>query len=429
MVSQRPSRREEFEVAIVCALETEFEAVCFVIEEFWDGDGDVYGKTTGDLNSYRAGRIGRHNVVLLLLSGTGKVHAAHAAASLYSSFTRLRLVLLVGGCAAVPRLNDADILLGDVIISTGVIQYDFGRKYPSGFFRKDTAEDRLSKPQKEIRNILAALHMPGTKNKLLKRTGDLLTDVQRISAINGYGFKYQYPGVREDKLYEASYRHKHRITDCGTCSAANDTVCDAALQATCEDLGCEKNHLLSRKKLANKLHLCQNGDATHQNPDIFFGAIGSGDMVMKSGEDRDELARKENIIAFEMEAAGIWEEVPSIVVKGVFDYGDSHKNKRWQAFASATAACAARAVIERFAWTDRGELQVSSHGKYGPFATFIYRLKLTEGIVIENNQALCGARQTNMISNATQNTSGFIKGNIATEKSEQSNAILFAGLW
>jgi nucleoside phosphorylase len=341
-----------------------------VIEEFWDDNENLYGKAAGDMNSYRTGRIGRHNIVLLLLSGMGKVHAAHAAANLYSSFTRLRLVLLVGGCAAVPRINDADIVLGDVIISTRVIQYDFGRKYPSGFIRKDTVEDNLSKPQKEIRNMLTALQTPEIKNKLLQKTADLLIDLQKTSAVNGYGIKHQYPGVREDKLYEANYSHKHRITNCAICSAANNVVCDAAMQSTCEDLGCEKSHLVGRQKIANKLRLCQIGDASHQNPDIFFGAIGSGDTVMKSGEERDALAQKENIIAFEMEAAGIWEEVPSIVIKGVFDYGDSHKNKQWQAFASATAACAARAVIERFAWTDRGELQVSSHGTYNSIVTY-----------------------------------------------------------
>lgn len=367
--TQRPSRRENFEVAIVCALETEFEAACFVIEEFWDENGDFYGKAAGDMNSYRTGRIGRHNVVLLLLPGMGKVNAAHAAANLYSSFNRLRLVILVGGCAAVPRVNDADILLGDVIISTGVTQYDFGRKYPSGFIRKDSIRDNLGKPQKEIRNMLAALQAPGMKNKLLVRTADLLTNLQKITAMNGYGIRYQYPGVREDKLYEANYHHKHHNANCSACNVANNIACDAALQATCEDLGCEKNHLVGRQRLVNKLRLCQKGDMSHQNTEIFFGTIGSGDMVMKSAEDRDALAQKEKVIAFEMEAAGIWEEVPSIVVKGVFDYGDSHKNKQWQAFASATAACVARAVIERFAWTDRGELQVASHGRYYPSVT------------------------------------------------------------
>ncbi|KAL6817296.1 nucleoside phosphorylase domain-containing protein [Trichoderma sp. SZMC 28015] len=363
MLSRRPSGREDFGVAVVCALAIEFEAVCSVIEEFWDENGDAFGKVAGDMNSYRTGRIGKHNVVLLL-SGMGKVHAAHAAANLYSSFTRLRLVLLVGGCAAVPRINNAEILLGDVIVSTGVIQYDFGRQYPSGFMRKSTARDNLGKPQKEIRNVLAALQVPEAKNELLKRTVDLLKKIQTNSVKNGYGFKYQYPGVREDKLYEASYLHKHRVAGCATCNETEDAVCDSALQATCEDLGCERIHLVNRRRTESKRRLCQDGDFSHQNPDIFFGAIGSGDMVMRSGKDRDALAERENVIALEMEAAGIWDEVPSLVIKGVFDYGDSHKNKQWQPFASATAACVARAVIERFGWTDKGGLQITPHGRY-----------------------------------------------------------------
>lgn len=364
MVSQQPSRREDFDVAVICALDIEFEAVCFVIEEFWDENGDPFGKAVGDMNSYRTGRIGKHNVVLLLLSGMGKVRAAHATANLHLSFTGLRLVLLVGGCAAVPRIDNAEILLGDVIISTGVIQYDFGRQYPSGFLRKDTASDNLGKPQKEIRNMLAALQVTEEKNRLLKRTADLLINIQTTSVEKEYGAKYQYPGAYEDKLYEASYLHKHRVAGCAICNGTQDAVCDSALQATCENLGCESVHLVNRKRIENKLRLCQNSDLSHQNPDIFFGAIGSGDKVMKSGEDRDALAERENVIALEMEAAGMWDEAPILVIKGVFDYGDSHKNKQWQPFASATAACAARAVIERFAWTDRGGLQITPHGRY-----------------------------------------------------------------
>ncbi|KAM6485914.1 nucleoside phosphorylase domain-containing protein [Trichoderma sp. SZMC 28011] len=364
MVSSRPSKREDFGVAIMCALNIEFQTVCLIIEEFWDENGDALGKVAGDVNNYRTGRIGKHNVVLLLLPGMGKVNAAHAATNLYLSFTRLRLVLLVGGCAAVPRTNNAEILLGDVIISTGVIQYDFGRQYPSEFMRKSTGVDNLGKPNKEIKNMLTALQVPEAKNGLLKRTADLLINIQTTSGKKGYGSKYQYPGVREDKLYEASYRHKHRIASCATCNETKDSVCDSALQATCEDLGCESFHLVNRIKIENKLQLCQKGDFSHQNPDIFFGAIGSGDKVMKSGEDRDALAERENVIALEMEAAGVWDEVPTLVIKGVFDYGDSHKNKQWQPFASATAACVARAVIERFAWTDRGGLQIAPHGRY-----------------------------------------------------------------
>jgi nucleoside phosphorylase len=74
---------------------------------------------------------------------------------------------------------------------------------------------------------------------------------------------------------------------------------------------------------------------------------------MKSGEDRDMLARREGVIAFEMEGAGIWEEVPCIVVKGVCDYADCHKSRKWQNFAAATAASTSKAILERYIQIDK----------------------------------------------------------------------------
>ncbi len=82
-----------------------------------------------------------------------------------------------------------------------------------------------------------------------------------------------------------------------------------------------------------------------QIPEIHIGRMASGDSVMKSGEHRDQIARQQNVIAFEMEGAGAWDEVPCIVIKGVCDYADSHKNKLRQPFAAATAASVMKAVL------------------------------------------------------------------------------------
>ena len=89
-----------------------------------------------------------------------------------------------------------------------------------------------------------------------------------------------------------------------------------------------------------------------QGPRVFIGPIASGDTVMKSGEDRDKIAESLNLIAFEMEASGIWGELPCLVVKGVCDYADSHKDKKWQKFAAAIAAAAMKALLERYIRTD-----------------------------------------------------------------------------
>ena len=54
----------------------------------------------------------------------------------------------------------------------------------------------------------------------------------------------------------------------------------------------------------------QDNEDGVQEPAIHIGCIVSGDTVMKSGEDRDSIAKQDDVIAFEMEGAGLWDEVP-----------------------------------------------------------------------------------------------------------------------
>ena len=50
---------------------------------------------------------------------------------------------------------------------------------------------------------------------------------------------------------------------------------------------------------------------------------------MKLAGHRDELVTREKIIGFEMERAKAWDTFPTVVIKGVCDYADSYKNKKW----------------------------------------------------------------------------------------------------
>src|SRR5438034_9949769 len=153
-----PSCREDFEIAIICALPLEYDAVALLFDEFWDEGGDQFGRAAGDPNTYTTGRIGKYNVVLALLPHMGKVNATSAAASVRWSYIGLRLALLVGICGGVPKTGKGDeVLLGDVVISKAIVQYDFGRRYPDGFRQKDTVEDNLGRPNKDIRGLLAVL--------------------------------------------------------------------------------------------------------------------------------------------------------------------------------------------------------------------------------------------------------------------------------
>jgi hypothetical protein len=52
------------------------------------------------------------------------------------------------------------------------------------------------------------------------------------------------------------------------------------------------------------------------------------------------------VLCFEMEAAGLMNYLPCLVIRGICDYADSHKNKRWQGYAAAAAAAYARELLQ-----------------------------------------------------------------------------------
>ena len=56
---------------------------------------------------------------------------------------------------------------------------------------------------------------------------------------------------------------------------------------------------------------------------------------MKHGRTRDRPAKEYGILYFEMEAAGLMDQLPCLVIRGVC-YCDSHKNKQWQGYAALT---------------------------------------------------------------------------------------------
>jgi nucleoside phosphorylase len=79
---------------------------------------------------------------------------------------------------------------------------------------------------------------------------------------------------------------------------------------------------------------------------VHYGTIASGNQVMRDGVTRDKISSGlGGVLCFEMEAAGLMNNFPCLVIRGICDYADSHKNKRWQAYAAATAAACAKEVL------------------------------------------------------------------------------------
>jgi nucleoside phosphorylase len=79
---------------------------------------------------------------------------------------------------------------------------------------------------------------------------------------------------------------------------------------------------------------------------VHYGTIASGNQVIRDGLQRDRLSSElGNILCFEMEAAGLMNSFPCLVIRGICDYADSHKNKKWQPYAAATAAAYAKEIL------------------------------------------------------------------------------------
>ncbi|KAF3066744.1 hypothetical protein CFAM422_008944 [Trichoderma lentiforme] len=368
MAARKPSRpfyREDFEIAIVCAKDTEYNAVCHLVDEFWDEDGDPFGRAIGDKNIYTTGCMGGLNIVLVLLCNPGKAIAAGTAASLRSSYPGIKLLLLTGICAGVPNAEGKELLLGDVVIGGTVIQYDLGECYTNNFVERNTLEDRLSRPDKNIRNLIAVLKTEVGLHRLEDKVSFYLRKIQDQASKERHQPRdkdkanYQFPGSLNDVLFISAYVHKHYMsTQCMQCNSLTSTKsspCDESKELPCTQTGCDDTYLVPRKRLRYKKVLEDNGDhLASQQPSVFIGRFGSGDTVFNSGIERDRVAQKHQILAFETEGAGIWDELPCIIVKGVSTYGDGHKmSADWDNFAAATAASAVRGLIDRYPQSDK----------------------------------------------------------------------------
>jgi nucleoside phosphorylase len=126
----------------------------------------------------------------------GKATAASVASFCTASFKNVKLALLVGVCGGIPvTKNRGEILLGDVIISKAVMQYDFGRQFSDKFRRKINVEHSLGRPNARIASLLAKLETQVHQQKLQEKITQHLSEIDHLDC---------YPGEQEDKLIPRS---------------------------------------------------------------------------------------------------------------------------------------------------------------------------------------------------------------------------------
>jgi nucleoside phosphorylase len=75
--------------------------------------------------------------------------------------------------------------------------------------------------------------------------------------------------------------------------------------------------------------------------------MASGNQLMKDALIRNRLAAEKDVLCFEMEAARLMNTFLCLVIRGICNYSDSHKNKDWQGYVAMVAAAYAKDLLQR----------------------------------------------------------------------------------
>ncbi|KAL4781960.1 nucleoside phosphorylase domain-containing protein [Aspergillus varians] len=298
----------DYRIGWICALPLELAAA----EAMLDTVHDPLSARVEDDNTYVLGNIGQHNIVVACLPAGvyGTTSATSVAMHMRTTFPSLRFCLMVGVAGGAPSPK-ADIRLGDIVVSKptagygGVIQYDYGKALagefrPTGFLDKPPAVLLTAIARLQARHHLYGSHIQETIAEVLKRYRQL-------------SMTFSSPGQDKDLLFISSFNHIDRS------------------QSRCD--GCDRSMLEPR----SLRHLTA--------PFIFYGLIASANQVMQDAVKRDSLSHRHGILCFEMEAAGLMDVLPCLIIRGICDYSDSHKNKEWQGYAAINAAAYARELL------------------------------------------------------------------------------------
>ncbi|CAH0057162.1 unnamed protein product [Clonostachys solani] len=317
VVPKRKLSREEYTVGWICAITVERVAADVLLDET---HAEPEYRDENDDNIYLLGRFGEHNTVIATLpeGEYGTNSAASVANDMVRSFPNIRFGLMVGVGGGAPS-KQHDIRLGDVVVSSpgnghhGVYQYDFGKSvqdetfHPTGF---------LDAPPRLLRNAVANLKAQYEKDDCqLRNIIDTLLQTNPASRKE----RFIRPETSSDILYFPHFKHRSTHGD------------------DCKD-SCG---------LGSRVLMKRQTRSFNDRPLIHYGLIASGNTLMKDAKVRDKLGAEKGVLCFEMEAAGLMNQFPCLVIRGICDYSDSHKNKAWQPYAAVAAAAYTKDLLLR----------------------------------------------------------------------------------
>lgn len=169
----------------------------------------------------------------------------------------------------------------------------------------------MNQPPAILRTAVSGLRTQYKESghQLRKSIERVLKDNKRLKP------EYAKPPAENDRLYDSQYTH-------------------LAGQWNCAEF-CNNSKLIFRPQRTED----------EDDPAIHYGLIGSSNRVIKDAIFRDKLAVEKGVLCFKMEAAGLANHFPCLVIRGICDYADSHKCKEWQGYAAMVAAAYAKDLL------------------------------------------------------------------------------------
>ncbi|KAF2158558.1 hypothetical protein M409DRAFT_38178, partial [Zasmidium cellare ATCC 36951] len=289
-----------FSIGWIAALSHELTAGRLMPDKEYPDAPEDFDPSSSDTNTYTFGRIGRHHVVIAVL-GTGDyglVSAAETASRLSASMPHIRIGLMVGIGAGVSISKN--VRLGDIAVSEpigthgGLIQYDLFKAAVESGNPHDQRTGFLSRPPRA-----------------------LLTALQKLKSSHDMDESFI-----EEHIEHAFQRRPRLKKSFGFPGRERDPQASAKSRA--ED--------------------------DSDSPEVHYGIIASGNVLVKRSQTRDAVLDSlatEHIhpICFEMEAAGLMNTFPCLVIRGLCDYADELKNDVWQKYAALVAAAYAKDLL------------------------------------------------------------------------------------
>jgi nucleoside phosphorylase len=287
----------------------------------------------------------------------------------------------------------SDVRLGDVVVGEpngkigcgggGLVQYDYDASVQQGRFVRAfgmllqrppslllTALRRLKKQQLHTAittttsRFTAGTTTTTATNNATNGLAEILANIARrfphmratveapTTKLHDWLFEADYDHVRGEKGNGGSDTDSHGGLDVGASGSGATATGSDGRCGLCDTARLVRRQPRSATAAAaahpsGVQHPCSPTLSLQPPPRVFYGRIASGKRAMRHGATRDLIGHDagSDLLCFESAAAGLPNDFPCLVVRGVSDYADSHAGTAWRAYAALTAAAYARQLL------------------------------------------------------------------------------------